>query len=283
VSFLSALTVLLLAPEVYFPLRNAATLFHASADGVEAIAEISKIRESITPRQSSSEKDFSEVIGVEWDAGNFTISPTQAAEVEAGSVRKGELIFIRGISGSGKTTFAYSLLAQRTDLPIRVLTQHAEHQLELGDISRWLNRVGWVSQNPQFAPGTVREQFLSIDKTLTDATIVEMISRCGLQASDLTDDLNTYIGGFGEKSDQVSGGQLRKIALARALVGNPAVVIADEPTADCDQLSAQIVMRQLREYAAVGGIVIVITHDLSLIRAVDKSVTIQQVREEAHA
>jgi ABC-type transport system involved in cytochrome bd biosynthesis fused ATPase/permease subunit len=283
VSFLSALTVLLLAPEVYFPLRNAATLFHASADGAEAITAISKIHESIIPRQTSHEKDFTTVTGIEWDAGRIQISPTQMAEVGAGSVRKGELLFVRGISGSGKTTFAYSLLAQRSDVPIRVLTQSNSYYLELGDQRQWLKEIGWVSQSPQFAPGTVREQFLAIDQEFHDSSIIAMLSRCDLQIVDLTDGLDTEIGGFGEKSDQVSGGQLRKIALARALAGDPVVVIADEPTADCDQISAQNVMDALRAFVHDGGLVIVITHDLSLMREEDKFMVIDQVFEDAHA
>jgi ABC-type transport system involved in cytochrome bd biosynthesis fused ATPase/permease subunit len=283
VSFLSALTVLLLAPEVFFPLRNAATLFHASADGAEAITAISKIHESIVPRQTSHEKDFTTVTGIEWGAGRIKISPTQIAEVGAGSVHKGELLFVRGISGSGKTTFAYSLLAQRADLPICVLTQSDSYCLELGDQRHWLKEIGWVSQSPQFAPGTVRQQFLAINQEFHDSSIIAILSRCDLQIVDLTDGLDTEIGGFGEKSDQVSGGQLRKIALARALAGEPVVVIADEPTADCDHLSAQNIMNELRTFAHNGGLVIVITHDLSLMREVDKFMVIHQVFEDAHA
>jgi ATP-binding cassette subfamily C protein CydD len=205
------------------------------------------------------------------------------AEVGAGSVCKGELLFVRGISGSGKTTFAYSLLAQRADLPIRVLTQSDSYYLELGDQRRWLKEVGWVSQSPQFAPGTLREQFLAVNQEFHDNSITAMLSRCDLQILDLTDGLDTEIGGFGEKSDQVSGGQLRKIALARALAGNPVIVIADEPTADCDQLSAQKVMEELRAFAHNGGLVLVITHDLSLMREEDNFMVIHQVFEDAHA
>lgn len=283
ISFLSALTVLLLAPEVYFPLRNAAALFHASTDGKDALNEIARITSSIPKKPEESQRSFTDIHNIKWGQSVIKISQNIWAEIDAGRVQSGEIIFIQGISGSGKTTFAQSLLAQRFDLPILVEGKVGQHILEPGDQIPWLNQVGWVSQNPQFAPGSIREQFLACDENISDADIFNILSSCGLAVENLTDGLETNVGGFGEKSDQVSGGQLRKIALARALVKEPRVLVVDEPTADCDDQSAEIVMQRLRESASHGLIVIVITHDLSLLTAQDKKVFVRQVVGAADA
>jgi ABC-type transport system involved in cytochrome bd biosynthesis fused ATPase/permease subunit len=283
VSFLSALTVLLLAPEVYFPLRNAAALFHASADGADALEAIARMKNSIEPQVKQLDKNFSAIASVSWSASTLEISSSKSAEIKQGVLSPGEILFIQGISGSGKTTFALSLLAQRFDIPIVVLTDLHSYRLERGDQVAWLKEIGWVSQNPQFTPGTIREQFLSHNPEMSDDEIVSSIESCGLFISNLNHGLETVIGGFGEKSDQVSGGQLRKIALARALVTRPQVVIADEPTADCDDLSAQIVMERLREAADQGALVIVISHDLSLLQDGDKTVHVREIARVEHA
>jgi ABC-type transport system involved in cytochrome bd biosynthesis fused ATPase/permease subunit len=283
ISFLSALTVLLLAPEVYFPLRNAAALFHASADGADALEAISRMKNSIEPQVEKSDKNFSAITSISWNASILEISPTKSAHIEQGSLLAGEILFIQGASGSGKTTFALSLLAQRFEIPIVVLTDLHAYRLERGDQKDWLKAIGWVSQDPHFAPGTIREQFVSHREEISDNQIVFTLESCGLAISDLNRGLETVIGGFGEKADQVSGGQLRKIALARALVTHPQVVIADEPTADCDDLSAQIVMERLRVAAREGALVIVISHDTSLLRDGDKTVHVKELVSVEHA
>ena len=283
ISFLSALTVLLLAPEVYFPLRNAAALFHASADGADALEAISRMKNSIEPQVEKSDKNFSAITSISWNASILEISATKSAQIEQGSLLAGEILFIQGASGSGKTTFALSLLAQRFEIPIVVLTDLHAYRLERGDQKDWLKAIGWVSQDPHFAPGTIREQFVSHREEISDNQIVFTLESCGLAISDLNRGLETVIGGFGEKADQVSGGQLRKIALARALVTHPQVVIADEPTADCDDLSAQIVMERLRVVAREGALVIVISHDTSLLRDGDKTVHVKELVSVEHA
>ena len=90
-----------------------------------------------------------------------------------------------------------------------------------------------------------------------------------MEVSDLPSGLETQLGAVGESSNAASGGQIRKIAIARALVSRPQVLIADEPTADLDSDSADKVMKTLRGYAASGSIVICITHDVSIMRADD--------------
>jgi ABC-type transport system involved in cytochrome bd biosynthesis fused ATPase/permease subunit len=283
ISFLSALTVLLLAPEVYFPLRNAAALFHASADGADALEAISRMKNSIEPQVKNSDKNFSAIEGISWSASTLEISSTKSAQIEQGSLLAGGILFIQGASGSGKTTFALSLLAQRFEIPIVVLTDLHAYTLERGDQKDWLKEIGWVSQNPQFAPGTIKEQFRNLNQEMSESEIVIALESCGLAISDLNRGLETVIGGFGEKADQVSGGQLRKIALARALATYPQLLIADEPTADCDDLSAQIVMERLRIASREGALVIVISHDASIRRDGDKTVLVKEVMSVEHA
>jgi ATP-binding cassette subfamily C protein CydD len=264
-------------------LRNAAALFHASADGADALEEISRMKNSMEPQVEQSDKNFSAITSISWNASILEISATKSAQIEQGGLLAGEILFIQGASGSGKTTFALSLLAQRFEIPIVVLTDLHAYRLERGDQKDWLKAIGWVSQDPHFAPGTIREQFVSHREEISDNQIVFTLESCGLAISDLNRGLETVIGGFGEKADQVSGGQLRKIALARALVTHPQVVIADEPTADCDDLSAQIVMERLRVAAREGALVIVISHDTSLLRDGDKTVHVKELVSVEHA
>jgi ABC-type lipoprotein export system ATPase subunit len=78
-----------------------------------------------------------------------------------------------------------------------------------------------------------------------------------------------------EGGSAASGGQIRKIAIARALAAKPRVIIADEPTADLDQESSDQVLNTLRVYAASGAIVICISHDLSLLVDTDTTSTFE--------
>jgi ATP-binding cassette subfamily C protein CydD len=135
--------------------------------------------------------------------------------------------------------------------------------------SSWFKTIGWVPQQPQLATGTLRRQFQLISPTIEDSAIIEMLTLCGLEVTELPSGLETQLGAAGESSNAASGGQIRKIAIARALVSRPEVLIADEPTADLDSDSADKVMKTLRGYATSGSIVVCITHDVSIMRADD--------------
>jgi ATP-binding cassette subfamily C protein CydD len=135
--------------------------------------------------------------------------------------------------------------------------------------SSWLKNLGWIPQLPQLAHGSLRDQFRLISPTASDDEIKSVLSIVGLEIEDLPSGLETVLGGSGEGASTASGGQVRKIAVARALFSKPQLLIADEPTADLDSQSAEKVMKALRSYASAGAIVICITHDLSIVETQD--------------
>ena len=219
IKFSNALMILILAPEIYFPLRNAAALFHASTDGNEALRKLDAI-----PR-------------FEQDVSSNQNYPTG-------------LQFWVGPSGVGKSTAAMELM----------------HRLEK-------RAIAWVPQHPRLAQGTVRRQFQLVDPQITDEQIASLLSRFNLELNDLPNGLDSQLETGSELLSTASGGQIRKIALARALAKNPRLLIADEPTADLDSTSAKRVMQTLRGLK-LG--VIVITHDLELINESDDVVRIEK-------
>ncbi len=228
--FRSALIILILAPDVYFPVRNAASLFHASEDGVQALQELNRLTAEITPQLSSSEEIvlFGED-SISWSAWNFAREDGSISLFPAAQAKSGEMVFITGSSGVGKTTFAMNLLGATSN-----------------SVS-WQKNMGWIPQNPQLAAGTLREQFQLIDPSATDEKILDVLSFAGLDIKELSHGLDTQMGFGGEQGHSASGGQIRRIAIARALFGNPKVVIADEPTADLDSETSALVMQSLRQ------------------------------------
>jgi ABC-type transport system involved in cytochrome bd biosynthesis fused ATPase/permease subunit len=116
-----------------------------------------------------------------------------------------------------------------------------------------------------------------VDSSISDLEIIEYLDCVSLKIVDLPNGLDSIIGGLAEGSNAVSGGQVRKVALARALASRPRVLVCDEPTADLDGDSADQVMSALRTCAQAGSIVICITHDLSAIGATDRTASFSAV------
>ena len=219
IEFSSALMILILAPEIYFPLRNAASLFHSSTDGQEALHQLSEIPEH------------------------------ESSNALTRNYPKG-LQFWVGESGAGKTTRAMTLI----------------NSLEKSGI-------GWVPQHPRLAQGSIRKQFQLVNANISDSEIVNYLDLVNLNISDLPAGLDSILESGSELMSAASGGQIRKVALARALSRKPELLIADEPTADLDPESAQKVIRTLRNLDCG---VIVITHDVSILENGDEIVRVER-------
>ena len=274
IGFPASLAVLILAPEVYFPLRNAASLFHASADGSEAFARLTQIQSLRTESVVNEPHDFSKISTLQWSDWSLNIPGRIDTAISGEVLHSGDIFFIVGESGIGKSTFALNLLGVNNQATL--MADGVEVTAERR--KSWFKSIGWVPQNPQLATGGVGHQFTIVDPGLSNAEITELLSRCGLEVTDLPDGLTTAIGTSGEGGSAASGGQIRKIALARAIAAKPRVLIADEPTADLDQVSGEAVMKALRDYAASGAIVICITHDSSVLTSDDLVATFSKAR-----
>jgi cell division transport system ATP-binding protein len=172
-----------------------------------------------------------------------------------------QIYFIQGQSGSGKTTLFKLLTAmlQPTSGEI-VFNQWPVSQLNPGQISDYRKNIGIVFQDYKLIQDlTVFENIclpLKIQKK-TNSEISKSVDMV-LEKLDLKDFLNEY-------PEHISGGQQQKTALARALIGNPKLIIADEPTGNLDQQSSRVVIQVLEDYVRTGSMVLVATHDLGLI------------------
>jgi ATP-binding cassette subfamily C protein CydD len=251
--FFPALAILVVAPEVYFPLRNAASLFHASADGSEALSRLIAISRGELKPIFQGSRSLNAVESISWKAFQ---SPYGPGMLDANSVTAGEAFVIRGGSGLGKTTFLNSILGFNASTEVAINGAPLS-QYEKAD---YLSHIGWIPQSPALVDGTLREVFTYVRPAISDSEISELLERAGISLAELPARLETHISGLSEKSGKISGGQKRRIAIARALINNPSLIIADEPTADLDPQAAALVLTLLADVARAGAIVIAVMH-----------------------
>ena len=251
IEFFPALVILVLAPEVYFPLRSAAALFHASADGGAALTQLTSLISKEDPL--SGDQGLEKISSLSW---NHWKSPFGRGELAPVQLRSGELLVLRGGSGLGKTTFLNSILRFNDTAMIEI------NNTPIGNISRESlhKEIGWAPQNPTLIAGSIRQLFSLVNSDITEREIITLLNEVGLNQSDLSHGLDTLVSGVGEKSEEISGGQKRRISIARALATNPSLLIADEPTADLDPESARQILALLRKKSRDGMIVIAVLH-----------------------
>ena len=202
---------------------------------------------------------------------------SEQAEVLAGldlSIAAGEVVGIVGRSGSGKSTL--TKLVQRLYVPEggRVLVDG--HDLALADPS-WLRRqLGVVLQENFLFNRSVRDNIALADPGLPMARVVEAARLAG--AHEFIAELpQGYDSVVGEQGASLSGGQRQRIAIARALIGDPRILILDEATSALDYESEHAVMRNMRAICR-NRTVLIVAHRLSTVRHADRIIVMDKGR-----
>lgn len=187
------------------------------------------------------------------------------------SVRTGEMLGVIGPSGAGKSTFAQLILGLRAPTDGEVLAGGAG----LDDIDRswWTQRVAFVPQDPLLFTGTVTDNICFFRSHLSEADLRKACMQANVLADieRLPDGFSTHLG---ERGSQLSGGQRQRLSIARALVGQPEVLVLDEPTSALDGQSEALIRNTLADLHGETTIVI-IAHRMSTLDLCDRIMVIQ--------
>ncbi|HNO38980.1 MAG TPA: thiol reductant ABC exporter subunit CydD, partial [Marmoricola sp.] len=253
--FATALIVLLLAPEAYWPLRRVGAEFHAAAEGTTTFEQIRKVldqssgdRPSTPPRQGVH--DGLELRGVCFSYGDNQILSDVTAYLPSTG-----LTVITGPSGCGKSTLLEILSGELA--PDHGSVTAAGVQPGQDD---WPHQVAHVGQRPWIKSGTVADNVRIGSPMATPEQVREALDRVGLG---LQPDAQV-----GEDGRLLSAGQRARLALARVVISSRPWVILDEPTAHLDQKTEESLLQTLRELATERA-VITVAHRPALIEAAD--------------
>jgi len=236
-----ALTALLLAPEVFWPLRRVGAAFHAAQDGTTAV-----------------QAAFALIDAAHRSApGRMPVPPgplTVTVEHPDLIAEPGRVTVLTGPNGSGKSTLLQAVLALAPPEAGRILA----NGVDVGALEphAWWAATAWLAQRPVLVPGTVRAN-LDLFGPLPDLESACRAAGFDEVLSTLPDGPDTVIGQDGVG---LSLGQRQRLGLARVL-GSPArVLLFDEPTAHLDAPMQDRVLRAITDRAAAGATVIVVGH-----------------------
>ncbi|MFM9135994.1 MAG: thiol reductant ABC exporter subunit CydD [bacterium] len=284
VDFSTALFVLVLAPEAYLPIRLVGQHFHAAAEGLGAAQQVFDYLEETGPAEGGTAPPPSpctvvvEGLGVTYPGR--TVPALEPTDLVAAP---GTIVALVGASGCGKSTLLSVLLGFTAPSrgTVRLVAESAAgpdvdpRDIELRDIElrEWRAMIGWVPQSPALiAPGTSSPSVLDAVR-LGDPGADEDVVRRALADAGVLEEIESLPEGLGtvlsEDGGGLSAGQRRRVALARALLRTPSVLLLDEPTAALDGRTERAVVDCLLRERARGAVVIVVAHRPAIVEIAD--------------
>ena len=284
ISLFHGLAVIMLAPEVFEPLRQVGAQFHASANGVtasKAAFDIIEEAEAVASPGTDACPDMART-DIVLDGLGVRARGAWAPAPTSGVITPGIVTALCGPSGAGKSTIVACLLADMTPDAGRILLRPSASSSESGesilsdiDPAAWRRQISWVPQSPTLVPGTILDNMgdLPLDD-LSDAAAATGFDEVLASAPD---GWNTVIGSGGVG---LSVGQRQRLALTRALAAHSQVVILDEPTAHLDAVSEETVVRAIDAMRDAGRTVIVIAHRAAMMEAADAVIDVRSAADE---
>jgi ATP-binding cassette subfamily C protein CydD len=272
----AGLTVLILAPELYAPLRQLGAQFHASADGLAVADRMLSLLEAppavgaggslVAPNPAEAPVRFERV------SFAYPSRPELVLDELDLELLPGETVALVGASGTGKSTVASLLLRFAEPIAGRVTVGGMDLAECRTDV--WRGLLAWVPQRPTIFRGTVADNIrLGFPRASEDRTReAAMLAGADYFVRGLPWGYETMIGDGGRP---LSAGERRRIALARAFLRDAPFVILDEPTADLDRVSADVVAEAV-ERLRPGRTVLLIAHRGELVHRADRVVSLDR-------
>lgn len=259
ITLYQALFILILAPEFYLPLRELGTHYHAKQEAMAASERLKSLLDEVESVGGGGHIKL-EPGPVSIEFRNLSlIYPGRERPVLDGlnlSLAPGERVAIRGPSGAGKSSLMNLLLGfYPANGGEMLINGEPFSRLERDG---WLQSIAWVSQQTTLFAGTLRENLVlarpdaseeMLLKACEDAHVIEFIEH-------LPKGLDSPVG---ESGHGLSGGQIQRIALARAFLKDAPILLLDEPTANLDAGSESMVLEALDRLSR-GRTVLILTH-----------------------
>ncbi|GBC61931.1 thiol reductant ABC exporter subunit CydD [Desulfonema ishimotonii] len=277
-TFAHGFFILLLAPDVYLPLRELGTHYHARAEAVGAAEEILKILSVPCPRPVADEKPWTPPGTMRISLRDLRFAYENGRRPALRGVtldlKPGERVAVVGASGAGKTTLLNLLLGF-------LQPDQGEIRISGTPLSRispeiWHRQIAWIGQNPALFHGTIRENILMDRPEADEDAVWRAAESAGVArfARHLPDGLDTRVG---EQNIGLSRGQAQRVALARAWLRDAPLLLLDEPTAALDAETEAEISDALDRLSR-GKTLLALTHRLTHIRRFDRIVVLAQGR-----
>ncbi|WP_342549137.1 thiol reductant ABC exporter subunit CydD [Paenibacillus sp. FSL P2-0089] len=273
--FHTAFLVLLLVPEFFNLLKNTGTAFHSGRTSMGAVRKVEQMLAEIgggTGAQpegggQSSAKLLKMPPSIALDDVHFHYAPG-SFELKAGpvSIGPGEHVAIVGHSGSGKTTLLHLIAGLLKPVSGTVLVNGSP--LSVWEEDSWFEQVSYITQHPYIFAGTFAENIaIGAGRKVSREEIRQAAEDAGLAqlVAGLEQGLDTNVG---EGGRGLSGGEKQRLALARAFLKRPALILFDEPTVGLDLQTEQILQSSITALAR-NATMITVAHRLYTIRQAD--------------
>ena len=270
----AGLAILILAPEVYLPLRMVGANFHAAAEGLGAAEQVFEVLETDEPT-SGTRTDVpnpaTHAIGVHGLQVSYEGRDEVALDVPALTIEPGQITALVGPSGCGKSTLLSVLMGFVA--PSAGSVRVGEVGLEELDIQAWRAQIAYVPQSPRMLTKSVRDNVALGRPEASDAELEAALAAAGALefVTELPQGIETVIG---EGGRTLSLGQQRRLALARALLRDAPLLLLDEPTAALDEATEADVLAAVRAHAT-GRTVVMVAHRESLVASADRVIRIE--------
>ena len=277
ISFFTGFFILLLAPEFYLPLRNLGTHYHGRMEAIAAAERLERILATPLPPVPAEPRRLpaDAPLAVRLEAVAFAYEPGRPALAGVDlRIDPSQRVAVVGPSGAGKTTLASLLLGFVRPDSGRILVDGTDlAELDLND---WRARLAWLPQNPRLFQGSVLDN-IRLGAPDADMDAVRQAAERARAAEFIERLPRGYDTPIGERGAGLSGGQIQRIALARAFVRDARLVVLDEATASLDPASEAQVQAAIEDLAKGRGL-LVIAHRLATVRSADQIIVLEAGR-----
>ncbi|MGG1152493.1 thiol reductant ABC exporter subunit CydD [Bacillus wiedmannii] len=267
---LPALTILILAPEYFLPIKQVGANYHATLDGQLAMEQIEEI---LQQQKEIGTKEFN--VGLIWNASsNLKLQDVKVKNNESEKAILEGIDFtwkgtgaigVIGESGAGKSTLIDVLAGFLTPSGGKLIINGVK--IDGSTREDWQKNIAYIPQQPYIFPLSLKDNICFYETNTTDEEVERVINEVGLRSL-VTSLPNGMYERIGEGGRMLSGGQEQRVAMARALLSKKPIILLDEPTAHLD-IETEFEIKQAMLRLFEGKLVFLATHRLHWMKQMD--------------